>query len=93
MSQAWTQLLGYCAAIMTTGAFVPQAWHTFRSGEVAGISVGMYSIFTAGVLLWLLYGLALGEWPIVLANAVTLALAAGILVMTVRARRRGRPAS
>ena len=83
-----TQLLGYSAATLTTLSFVPQALHTFRSGNVAGISVVMYGIFTVGVGLWLVYGMALGEWPIIVANAITLALAASILAMTVRSRRR-----
>jgi len=81
------QWLGYVAATLTTGSFVPQAWHTFRSNNLAGISVGMYSAFTAGVALWLVYGLMLGAWPIVVANAITLGLAATILVRTLRARR------
>lgn len=83
-----TQWLGYLAATLTTGAFVPQAWHTFRSADLAGISVGMYSVFTLGVAMWLVYGLALGQWPIIVANAITLALAATILARTVAARRR-----
>ena len=83
-----TQWLGYLAATLTTGAFVPQAWQTFRSQDLAGISIGMYSAFTLGVMLWLLYGLTLGEWPIIVANAVTLALAALILVRTWHSRRR-----
>jgi MtN3 and saliva related transmembrane protein len=83
------QWLGYAAATLTTGAFVPQAWHTFRSSDLAGISLGMYSAFTLGVVLWLLYGLALGEWPIIVANAITLALAATILLRTWQARRAG----
>ena len=78
--------IGYCAAILTTVSFVPQAWHTFRTRDVRGISLGMYSAFTFGVALWLVYGLLLGAWPIVVANAVTLALAAGILVMKLRFR-------
>ena len=88
-----TNWLGYLAACLTTGSFVPQAWQTFRSDNLAGISVSMYSAFTAGVALWLLYGVALGEWPIIIANLVTLALASVILVRTVRARRarRARP--
>ena len=81
------QWLGYLAASLTTGAFVPQAWHTFRSSDLSGISLGMYSAFTVGVALWLLYGLALGEWPIIVANAITLALAATILLRTWRVRR------
>lgn len=82
------QWLGYLAATLTTGAFVPQAWQTFRSHNLAGISIGMYSAFTLGVVLWLLYGLSLGEWPIIVSNAITLALAATILVRTWHIRRR-----
>lgn len=84
------QWIGTLAAVLTTGSFIPQAWHTFRSSDLAGISLGMYGAFTAGVALWLLYGLVLGEWPIIIANLVTLALAGTILVRTWRARRLAR---
>ncbi len=83
------QWLGYAAATLTTGAFVPQAWHTFRSTDLEGISLSMYGAFTLGVALWLLYGLALGEWPIIVANTITLALASTILLRTWRSRRAG----
>ena len=78
------ELIGYCAAFLTTLSFVPQAWLTYRTRDVRGISLGMYSAFTLGVALWLLYGVLMGAWPIVLANAVTLALASVILTMKVR---------
>lgn len=78
--------IGYLAASLTTLSFVPQAWHTFTTRDVSGISLGMYSAFTAGIAMWLVYGLLLGAWPIVIANAVTLALAAAILVMKLRYR-------
>lgn len=80
----WQDLIGYTAAFLTTVSFLPQAWQTFKTRDVRGISLPMYSIFTLGVALWLLYGLAAGAWPIVVANAVTLALAAAILVMKLR---------
>lgn len=83
-----TDLLGYLAAGLTTCSFVPQAWLTFKTRDVRGISLGMYSAFTLGVALWLAYGIALGAWPIVTANAVTLSLAASILAMKLRYRRR-----
>lgn len=73
--------IGYAAATLTTAAFVPQAWLTWRTRDVRGISLGMYSVFTLGIALWLAYGWLLGAWPIVAANAVTLLLALGILVM------------
>jgi len=79
-----TDLVGYCAATLTTAAFVPQAVHTFRTKDVSGISLTMYGTFTLGVALWLGYGLLLGAWPIVIANAITLALAIAILVMKLR---------
>lgn len=78
------ELIGYCAASLTTLSFLPQAWLTFRTRDVRGISLGMYSVFTVGVALWLLYGLLQGAWPIVAANAITLALACVILGMKLR---------
>lgn len=72
--------LGYMAATLTTLSFVPQALLSLRTRDVHGISAGMYSVFTLGVALWLAYGWRIGEWPIIVANAVTLLLAATILV-------------
>ena len=76
-----SDLIGYLAAALTTCSFLPQALHTFRTRDVSGISLGMYSVFTVGIALWLLYGLALSAWPIVVANAITLLLAGTILGM------------
>lgn len=81
-----SDLTGFVAATLTTCSFLPQAWHTFRTRDVRGISLGMYSLFTLGVALWLAYGLLAGAWPVVMANAVTLALATAILVMKLRFR-------
>jgi MtN3 and saliva related transmembrane protein len=79
-----SDLIGYAAALLTTASFVPQAWLTFRTRDVSGISLGMYSAFTLGVFLWLIYGLIAEAWPVVAANAVTLALAVAILTMKLR---------
>ena len=67
--------IGTLAACLTTASFVPQAWHTFRTRDVSGISLGMYSSFTVGVALWLVYGVVLVAWPLIIANSITLALA------------------
>ena len=84
-TQDW---LGYTAAILTTSSFVPQALLTVRTRQVAGISLGMYTVFTIGVTLWLVYGVAIGEWPIIIANAITVALAATILWTKLSVERR-----
>ena len=76
--------IGYCAAVLTTASFIPQAWLTFKTRNVSGISLGMYSVFAAGVALWLAYGWLLQAWPIVLANSITLSLALAILGMRLR---------
>ena len=78
--------IGYAAAFLTTASFVPQAIQTYRTKDVTGISLGMYSAFVVGIVLWLVYGLLLGAWPIVIANVITLSLAATILAMKLKYR-------
>ena len=80
-----TDWIGYAAASLTTASFVPQALLTLRTRDVSGISLGMYSAFTLGTALWLLYGWRLEQWPIVVANALTLGLAAVILCTKISA--------
>jgi MtN3 and saliva related transmembrane protein len=77
-------LIGYCAAALTTGAFVPQAVKTIRSRHTHAISFWMYATFTMGAALWFVYGLTLEAWPVILANALTFLLAVTILSMKVR---------
>ena len=79
-------LIGTLAACLTTCSFLPQAIKTFRTKDVSGISLAMYGAFTCGVALWLAYGLMLGAWPIIIANAVTLSLALSIFLMKLRYR-------
>jgi MtN3 and saliva related transmembrane protein len=84
--------LGYLAATLTTVSFVPQAWRTFRTKDVSGISLKMYTLFTLGVAVWLAYGIVLGEVPMMIANSTTLLLAIPVLVMRIRYGRKRRPA-
>lgn len=73
--------LGFAAAACTTGAFVPQVWMVWRQRGAPGISTGMYLMFIVGVAMWLMYGLALNSWPVVIANGITLVLAGAVLGM------------
>ena len=83
VSAKWADIVGSLAAVLTTVSFLPQAWHSFKTKDVSGVSLGMYSVFTVGVALWLVYGLLLRAWPIVVANVITLGLAMAILGMKV----------
>ena len=76
--------MGYAAATLTTLAFVPQALKTIRSRDTSGISLGMYVVFTIGIVCWFFYGIALGSWPMIIANAITFVLAAVILALKLR---------
>ena len=78
--------VGFAAAGLTTVAFIPQAAKSWMTRDLSGVSLSMYSLFTAGVALWLVYGLILGAWPIIIANVVTLLLSGSVLVLKVLER-------
>ena len=77
-------VVGYVAGLLATIAFVPQVVKTFKERSARDISLGMYVLFCAGVSLWLLYGLLIGSWPVVVSNFVTLVLSGTVLAMKLR---------
>lgn len=77
-------LLGLVAGTLTTAAFVPQVVKIWRTRSTDDISLGMFSLFNAGLVLWLGYGFLIGSVPIVVSNLVTLALALIILFFKLR---------
>jgi len=72
-------IIGFAAAIITTSSFVPQAIKTLKTKNTAGISLIMYIFFTIGVSLWIVYGVSVMDYPIILANGVSIFLSATIL--------------
>lgn len=81
---SWASAIGYLAAILTTVSFIPQVlkiWHTRSAKDV---SLGMYSLFTLGIFFWLVYGVLIESWPVIVANFVTLVLAGAVLVMKLK---------
>lgn len=77
-------IIGLLAAFGTTVSFLPQAVKTIQTKDTSGISLPMYILFTAGTLLWLIYGFMSGSLPVTIANAITLIFAAIILVYKIR---------
>ena len=82
--QTFSEFIGYSAAFLTTIAFLPQAHHSWTTRDLSGISLPMYSLFTAGVALWFVYGLYIESMPIVIANAITLILSSVVLVLKIK---------
>jgi MtN3 and saliva related transmembrane protein len=87
-SKMIVDLIGYVAACMTTVSFLPQLIRVVKLRSARDISLGMFLIFTAGTLCWLIYGLLVHSLPVSIANGVTLVLSASILFLKLRFDRR-----
>ena len=81
-------LIGSAAAVCTTVSFLPQLIRVWRLKSARDISLTMFLVFSVGLILWLVYGILTNSWPVIMANAVTLALSMGILLLKMRYDRR-----
>jgi MtN3 and saliva related transmembrane protein len=79
--------IGYTAGTLTTLAFLPQVLHVWKTKRADDLHIGTLVSFTVGVALWVVYGIAARQMPVVLANVVTLALQCTILYLKVRYSR------
>lgn len=77
-------LLGILAGVLTTVSFAPQVIKSWRTRHTRDVSLGMFCILCLGLALWIVYGVLLKDLPLILANGVTLALAASILALKIR---------
>jgi len=75
----YIEIIGFMAAFCTTFSFLPQAFKTIKSKDTSGISLAMYAIFTCGTTFWLIYGVLILSWPMIVANTITTLFAAVIL--------------
>lgn len=76
--------IGLIAAVLTTTSYLPQALKTIKSRKTKDLSLLMYAILTTGVFLWFVYGILLVNWPLMLANGITLLFTATILLMKIK---------
>ncbi len=84
------ETLGYVASACTTFSLLPQIGRILKTRDVAAISLPMYLAYTAGIALWLAYGLAIGSGPVIASNAVTLCFSACVLFLKILYARAGR---
>lgn len=78
------QFIGLAAGALTTSAFLPQVIKTWKSRSAKDLSLGMFSLFCLGVLLWLIYGIIVRDIPVIAANLLTLMLASTLLFFKLR---------
>lgn len=86
MKSEWTTLIGLIAAICTTSSFLPQVIKILRSKRAKDVSLLMYAILTIGLFLWLVYGFILKDFPLILANSISLTLSLCVLLLKIRHR-------
>jgi MtN3 and saliva related transmembrane protein len=77
-------IVGFIATVFTTISFLPQAIKTIRTKHTKDLSIGMYSFFVIGVLLWFIYGFLIKDFLVIIANGITLFLACIILSYIVK---------
>ena len=77
-------ILGMMAGTLTTISFIPQVIKIYKTKDAKDLSIATFYIFSCGVFLWLVYGVVMREWPIILANGVTLILIFLIIAMKIK---------
>ena len=83
-NMALIDLVGFVAAVCTTISFLPQAIKIIKTKHTEDLSLGMYLILTIGIFLWLLYGILIWDFPIILANGITLMFTVPILIFIIK---------
>lgn len=73
-------IVGLLGGTLTTISFFPQVIRIWKTRSTKDLSLSMFLLFAAGVVMWLIYGIFSRQWPIILANLVTLVLSIIILI-------------
>ena len=80
----WIEALGYFAAFCTALSFLPQTIKTIKTKDTSGLSLYMYLLFFIGVGCWFFYGYVISNYPLMIANGLTLFLSSIILIMKLK---------
>lgn len=82
------ETLGYFAGICTAISFIPQALKTYKTKDIQGLSLGMYTIFNLGILSWTIYGFYLKSYQMIIFNILCLCFSFPVLVMILKYRKK-----
>ncbi len=85
MNESWlATVLGTVAGLLSTSSFVPQVLKAWREGDTKAISKRTYIINTTSFVLWTIFGFLIWSFPVIVFNALSLALTTTILVLKIR---------
>ena len=80
----YAETIGYIATTLSVISFIPQAIKSWKTRSTKDVSLQMYVIFTISQLLWLVYGILINSWPLIIANAIIFTLSLSILLMKIK---------
>ncbi len=81
------EYIGFFAAILTTSAFLPQAFKIWKTQSADGLSLTMYLVMGTGTLCWLIYGVLIQSPSIIVANSVSISIIIFIITFIVRSKK------
>lgn len=85
---SWIDMIGYVAGVLTVSSFIPQAWKTFRTKDVSGLSLVMYTFFNIGTICWITYGSIIHSYPLAIFNSITFLFSLPIWIMIIDYRNK-----
>jgi MtN3 and saliva related transmembrane protein len=75
----WIEIVGHTGAVLSSITFIPQVYKAWQSKSVGDLSLNMMLIVMTSTLVWLVYGLALNLWPVIIANSIIFFLSVVLL--------------
>lgn len=88
MNTTQIEIIGLLAAVLTTAAFLPQVYQTYKTKDVSALSLPMLTMFFVGIILWLIYGVYINSLSMILANSITVISAFLLIVFKLKYRKR-----
>ena len=82
----YVEILGFLAAILTTSAYLPQAYKIWKTKNAESVSLTMYLVMFLGIFLWLIYSLFIKSFPLIIANTLTLLIVLFILYFKINSK-------
>jgi MtN3 and saliva related transmembrane protein len=78
------EYFGYFAGFLTVASFLPQVIRTWRSKQVRDLHLGMFTLLVTASALWVVYGVIIGSWPVILTNIGMVVLNGSIAIAKVK---------
>lgn len=93
MDSLFINIVGYGAAIAMVGGYLPQALYTIRTRDTDGIALPTFMLLGLGSILFVIQGLLMSNWPLIITNTITTVCSVIVFVIKIRNDRRKKRAA